>query len=174
MLSESASRILARHAAVSSRLTEIDAEREALRAEYGELDIAIRVLRRFDAPGSPPVSEAFPPSLAIVPTGEHPQTVPAMILAALKSATSSGITPSEAIEFIRAQYRPDVDPNHVRPAIWRMWKDNRVAKDGDRYYHLNFAPDGAERIGALNGHAASAPVSGSVQLPLQSQPGSTA
>ncbi len=149
--------IRSRRAVVAARLTELDVERDVLRHELGELDVATRVLGR--------LSGDTPPAPAEEVNGGKGLTIPDMIENALAIGGPAGLMPQDVLTFIQEHYRRDADPNHVRPALWRLWKAGRVARSADRYFHLEYAPTCANENGEPSGNAASPPDAGGVAPP---------
>jgi len=60
-----------------------------------------------------------------------PTTVPEMISRVLKDA--GPMTAALIIGTIKSQWKPDIDPNNVRPVLWRLANEKRLKKNGELY-----------------------------------------
>jgi hypothetical protein len=145
---KSKSRLIAdRRKTILAELSRIAQQTEALQQELEELNAAERTLARLallmgeaeetDADetlviGS--VSSVRTPSVVANPD----LTLREMCESLLREHKSSGLTTTEMLDMIRVRWRPNVDPNHVRPLAWRMVKDGKWAKtNGGKLFLLN-------------------------------------
>ncbi len=128
---------------IAARRQQIAAERDALRAKIAELDqedaeleVAARVLQRLGGAAQQP-EFAFQPTRSAPPPqddGKRP-TVPDMINLALNEFHTAGAQGAEGQQILKAIVNRwgEVDPNHVRPALWRMVQAGRLIRKGDLY-----------------------------------------
>lgn len=125
--------------ALLDRLAKIDAASEKYRMaidnlakEAAEIKTALQVLQRYgiavDVEGGTAAKE--------MPKGDRP-TVPEMILQITRDhEVLGGATGIEVLDQIRKRWMPEADSNVVRPTLWRMVKDGRLAKKDERYLPL--------------------------------------
>jgi hypothetical protein len=117
--------------AVQRHKTEIDKHLKL--AE--EIEVTLRTLQAHGVVGGPakPVAESSRPKGFVPANGKY--TVPEMITMALGSDkfAAVGAEPLDVIQYIRDNIDSEADPNHVRPALWRMEKTGRLAKNRGRY-----------------------------------------
>ena len=128
---------------IAARRQQIAAERYALRAkiadldqEDAELEVTARVLQRLAGATQQPEFPFQHPKFAPPPRedGQRP-TVPDMINLALNEFHTAGAQGAEGQQILRAIVNRwgEVDPNHVRPALWRMVQAGRLNRKGDLY-----------------------------------------
>ncbi|MDE2469200.1 MAG: hypothetical protein KGL35_10785 [Bradyrhizobium sp.] len=108
---------------------DLDARFKALDAELEELQVAARVLDRLKAaPGLP-----FPLPTPL-PERAH-RTIPDMIIAVLQERRDQGLGPmgnKAILETLTARWG-EQDPNHIRPALWRMTRAGRLVQTEEGY-----------------------------------------
>ena len=115
------SALVEREAENSRRIAETRATLERLETENKRIADALALLKEIGAiPADAKVGDATP------------KTLPDMIFAAIEQ-NGSPQTGGEILEFIKANWQPEMDPNYVRPTLWRLAKNNRLKKRGDRY-----------------------------------------
>jgi len=121
-----------------------------LEKERDELEVALRVVDRFDE--RPDLSAGLLEDVALATGGKKPSslpTVPEMIMEALVSDRDrggAGLRPKDILRYIRETYWPDAPSDAVGPVAWRMWsKEGRIEKSGDVYFigYENETPAGA-------------------------------
>ncbi len=128
---------------IAARRQQIAAERDELRTKIAELDqedaeleVTARVLQRLAAATQQPEFAFRPPKSALPPRddGKRP-TVPDMITLALNEFHTAGAQGAEGQQILWAIINRwgKVDPNHVRPALWRMVQAGRVNRKADLY-----------------------------------------
>lgn len=110
-----------------------------------EIEVTLRTLEAHGVASGPakPVAESSRPKGFVPANGKY--TVPEMISMALGSDkfAAVGAEPQDVIQYIRENIDPKADPNHVRPALWRMEQKGRLVKHRGRYKlpKKNEAPD---------------------------------
>jgi hypothetical protein len=119
--------------AILARRTEIAAEIERLRAEDIELEIAVRVLSRFDGPkakangvGTEPRTDGLGP---VRPKGTP--TLFEMTETVLRDAVAAGkpgLTGSQIVEEIAKKYWPGLQKQQVLPPIYGFVSKKRLRK----------------------------------------------
>ncbi|NEW96294.1 hypothetical protein [Rhodopseudomonas sp. BR0G17] len=134
MITDSFTMLRARRREIAEEAQDLRARLEKLAIEDAELESAEKVLMRFGAvPNEPP---ARPASELASGKPEGTPTTPNMILALLKEAKAQGKTglePREMQMLISKRWWPTVKSEDVGPTAWRMWKANRLAKQGSLY-----------------------------------------
>lgn len=115
----------------------IDAERDAkvaaLNAEMNELEVAARVIERLEA--SPSQHQTSIGSMGAEVDDKPKPTVPIMVQTILGERMAAGLpgaTGSELQTSINQRWGIH-DPNHIRPALWRLTQTGRLRKEGDVY-----------------------------------------
>ena len=111
-----------------------EAEIARLIGERDELQVTLRTLGRLGV---------LEKGNASAPVGPK-MTVPEMVLEVLSRPENvQGARPDPVLTAIRESYDPNIDPNNVRPTMWRMAKDGRLEKNGELYRlpQTNEAPD---------------------------------
>lgn len=144
MTTDSFAMLRARRREIAEEVRELLARKSALEAEDAELGSAEKVLLRFGAIPSEPVSR--PASDFANGKPEGTPTTPNMILALLKEAHAqgkAGLEPREMQIGISRRWWPTVKSEDVGPTAWRMWKAGRLMKDGALYRLLNDAEKAA-------------------------------
>ena len=127
--------IRAKLAATTARTAKLRDQLAAVDAERAEMETALRVLERIMGTDATKVDDSAKPALKA-------GTMPDYIIQALLD----GPRPIAAItEMVAMQVGPDVDANNIRSAAWRMWKANRIGKDGDNYHLLTGSQGMADR-----------------------------
>ena len=123
--------------AIAARRQQIAAEKDTLRAKIAELDqedaeleVTARVLQRLAGPAQQPKIPFQPPR----DDGPRP-TVPEMINLALNEFHTAGAQGAEGPQVLAAIVSRwgEVDPNQVRPALWRMVQKGRLNRKGGLY-----------------------------------------
>lgn len=129
------------------KLKRAEAAVTAARAEISELDTAIRVLHRYgmlDHILPKQVDFSSTDNLVIIEAKSHKSpgadNVPDMIFSVLRDGP---LPIAEILKRVRERYNPDIDPNNVRPAAWRLWKAGRLNKLDDNYQ----LPESEEGLG---------------------------
>ncbi|MDR3449520.1 MAG: hypothetical protein P4M15_07225 [Alphaproteobacteria bacterium] len=134
-------------ARLKARLDSIDTESIDLRSalarletERNELTITLRTLERMGVTAK----EAMPTE----PISAQPKmTVPEMIVDVMgRPELAYGVRPDAVLNAIRETYEPNIDPNNVRPTMWRMAKEGRLTKRDELYFLPHVAdqiPEGA-------------------------------
>lgn len=138
---------------IRERIIEIDDELEGLerriallRAELAELNVAQRVLARFDGDDGhndiPGVSEPATAVFTLTPESQRSQkpatvpTIPDMILKVLTEAHSAGLDglePKAILAEVRKRWWPGAPSESIGPIAWRMARDGRLRKSGSLY-----------------------------------------
>jgi hypothetical protein len=135
----------ARFAEVKDLIGKYEIALAYLRQEFGQLEIVVNVLDRFDK--RPDYSRVLPPTWPTEPTvgfalsneSKKPAgtpTMPEMIEAVLTEASFQGrhaLEPKEIVATIRQKWWPTVTPASVSPIAWRLAKEGRLHKDGSKY-----------------------------------------
>lgn len=126
--------------AIARRLEELTAEEAAAKriydarlqeigAERSELQVAAKVLDRLNVGSAPALPFPSPPGQA------PPRNIPEMIVSVIRERHAQGLPPltnKGVLEALTKRWGED-DPNHIRPALWRMTQAGRLIKDGDTY-----------------------------------------
>jgi hypothetical protein len=115
------------------------AEQERLSiAEAVILQLSVQSDHNTVAPPPPPPEEDEDEDGFSKPNGIP--TMPEMIFEALRKDKeedildlNAGLEPKEMMKFIAEKYWPDVRSELVGPIAWRMWKQGRLLKEGNRY-----------------------------------------
>ncbi|MDE2334685.1 MAG: hypothetical protein KGK10_09120 [Rhodospirillales bacterium] len=109
---------------------DLDMRFKALDAELEELQVAARVLDRLKA-ATPPLPFPLPTPLP----ERTPRTIPDMIVAVLQERRAQGLGPmsNKAILEALTTRWGEQDPNHIRPALWRMTKAGRLTQHQEGY-----------------------------------------
>jgi hypothetical protein len=110
---------------IERRRQEIAAEIAKLQAEAEELDITLRVLKRFSPDGSSKTEPRFPPRPAGTPTTFE---MVSMVLTSAEKEGKDGLAAGEIVNAIRARYWPDVTGPQILPSIYRFIKQKRFHK----------------------------------------------
>lgn len=122
--------------AIEARKKEIDQQIIALREEADQLDVALKVFKRFAAPGTAKSGDddnklgpARPPG---VPTlYEMTYTV----IRDAESRGKPGLTGSEIVEAIGKQYWPGLKRQQILPSIYGFATKGRLMKSKDGKFH---------------------------------------
>ncbi len=113
---------------IEARQREIASEMERLRAEAEELEIAVRVLKRYSK-GNGATSEG--PKLG-PPRPEGAPSLFQMTVMVLKDAVAAGkpgLTGQEIVTEIGKRYWPGVKGQQILPSIYGFGKSGRVRKN---------------------------------------------
>jgi hypothetical protein len=111
---------------IERRRQEIAAEIAKLQAEADELDITLRVLKRFSPDGSSKAEPRLgPPRPAGTPTTFE---MVSMVLTSAEKEGNDGLTAGEIVNAIRTRYWPDVTGPQILPSIYRFIKQKRFHK----------------------------------------------
>lgn len=108
---------------------DLDARFKALDAELEELQVAARVLDRLK------VGPTLPFPLPAPLPDREPRTTPDMIVMVLQERRAQGLGPmggKAILEALTARWG-EQDPNHIRPALWRMTKAGRLIQSEEGY-----------------------------------------
>lgn len=108
---------------------DLDARFKALDAELEELQVAARVLDRLK------VGPTLPFPLPVPMPDRGVRTIPDMIVAVLQERRAQGLGPmgnKAILEVLTARWG-EHDPNHIRPALWRMTKAGRLTQTEEGY-----------------------------------------
>ena len=137
--------IVDRRRVIQAELSQHSLKIELLQRELEELDATERTLARLAALAGE--AEEVPvvarPTTTTTATGAPPSTTKtemslrAMCETLLKDHALKGLTTLEMLGFIRDRWKPDVDPNHLRPLAWRMMKDGKWLKKDNKYFLVN-------------------------------------
>jgi hypothetical protein len=97
---------------------------KALEAERSDLQTTLKTLAKLgiELPKEP-----------ATPTPGEKKTAPEMIVAVLRRDFPNGAEPTAILNRIRERFDPDADANTIRPTVWRMGKEGRLEKVGDKY-----------------------------------------
>ena len=124
---------------INEKAKEIDSEIErhhvaiaSLEADRLELTITLQALKKHGLVEEP-VSQEKPKWAIGAGTIAKKLTVPEMIARVLRDY-KEGAEPNIVLAKIRERYDENIDPNNVRPTMWRMEKDGRLGKSGDKYH----------------------------------------
>ena len=110
--------LIEREAANNRKIAQLKTELDTVEHDNKRVADALALLREM---GLAPADQGEP----------EPKTLPDMISAAL---TEKGpLTGNEIIETIRANWKEDINPENVRPTLWRLLHTDRLKKKGDRY-----------------------------------------
>jgi hypothetical protein len=104
---------------------------EETQANVSDAKTTLRTLKSMGiAPGDDqPITPAHQAS-------DAKMTVPNMIFWVMQRNPNKSFDPSQMISEIKNTLGLEPDPNHVRPTLWRMKKDGRLAQDNDGSYRL--------------------------------------
>jgi hypothetical protein len=118
--------------AIEARHREIVAEIERLQKEADELDIAVKVFRRFSASGAqpdqastrlgPPRPEGIPSLFVMTAT---------VLREARVAGNRNGLTGKEIVDEIRNRWWPGLNSQQVLPTIYQFAKRGRLIKSVD-------------------------------------------
>jgi hypothetical protein len=114
--------------AIIDRRTEIEAEIARLKEEAAELDIALRVLRRF---GGVTLDDIGQPTKLGPPRPEGAPSLFEMTDTVIRDAIKAGkpgLRNREIVAEIGKKYWPGVQPQQVLPAIYGFVKKGRINK----------------------------------------------
>ena len=133
--------LLARLKDIQASIEKLEAKIAVLQAEQAEINIAQNVIDRLS--GAKKKDLKLPLShkkKRIRPKGkERPEgipTTPEMMRLAIIAANKEGkvgLSGQELYEVIGKQWWPGVDPNLIKPTAWRLEKEGRLGKIGDKY-----------------------------------------
>lgn len=138
---------------VRAQIAKLEGKTEGLRAEEHNLVIAQNVIAQLSGVEKPS-EEVNNPDLfrkngahagrkkrrIRTPGTKRPHgipTTPDMIRFSIAEATKSGWTGMNGkglVEQINAKWWPGVDPNYIIPTAWRMAKEGRLKKVGEKYF----------------------------------------
>ena len=124
--------------AIVARRSEIAAEIERLHTEDGELEIAIRVIRRFGKEGRTNGTGVVPSKLG----PPRPENTPSLIemtetvLRDAIAAGSPGLKGLEIVAEIGKMYWPGVQGRQILPPIYKFVKSQRLQKDEQGIFSL--------------------------------------
>ncbi|MDE3180514.1 MAG: hypothetical protein KGM47_12740 [Acidobacteriota bacterium] len=138
--------------AIARRREEIAAEKAKAQQEYearikplddelAELQVAARVLDRLK------VAPALPFAMSAPIPERSARTIPEMIVAVLQERQAQGLGPMSnkmILEALTARWG-EQDPNHIRPALWRMTKAERLIQSEEGYALPTEQPQKHER-----------------------------
>ena len=130
---------------ISERLQRLDAEREKLSAQLNELEIAERVLARFEGKATTTAKlESARPANTVAAVGrkrraQGKRQMPTISLsdATLKAAQAhdEGATASEVLNYLSREFEMAVRPNHLGMALQRHRRAGRL-DNRDQRWHL--------------------------------------
>jgi hypothetical protein len=136
---------------VSERLERLDAEREKLNVQLNELEIAERVLARFERKTVPTGKRGRAHPATSVPAagekrsarGRQPKPSVSLSDATLKAvgANNDGATANEVLNYLSREFGMTVRPNHLGMALQRHRRAGRLDNRNERW-HL---PSSAQR-----------------------------
>jgi hypothetical protein len=117
---------------IRARYKRIKDEITKLQTELDELDVALRVLSRFQEkpPDKPASSEELPPRPPGTPSTFEMVN---MILASAEKEGKEALTSRELMDQIRANYWPGVKNKQILPSIFGFAKKGRVIREGDKW-----------------------------------------
>jgi hypothetical protein len=150
MTSDSFALLRARRREIADEAKELRSRLTSLEAEDAELESAEKVLLRFGAVPSEPVSR---PTSEFSGKPEGTPTTPNMILALLREAQGQGkpgLEPKEMQISISKRWWPSVKSEDVGPTAWRMWKAGRLNKIGSLYQIKNVPLEAADLVVGKN------------------------
>jgi hypothetical protein len=129
---------------ISERLERLDAEREKLSAQLNELEIAERVLARFEgkAVTTEKRGSARPAKTApAVGEGRRARANQQVLGVSLSDATlkavrahNAGATPREVLDYLSRQFGMTVRPNHLGMALQRHRRAGQLENRNQRWY----------------------------------------
>ena len=129
---------------ISERLGRLDAEREKLRAQLNELEVAERVLARFGGKPATTGKRRIAPLAPTAPAADATrkaqgsQQMPGVSLsdATLKAvqAHGAGATPSEVLNYLSREFGITVRPNHLGMALQRHRRAGRLDNRNQRWH----------------------------------------
>jgi hypothetical protein len=138
-------RLVTRLSEIVASIDRYEAKIAALRDEANDISIAQQVLERLSG-GKKRVgfteikpkgaNEKKVNKLKSKPRPEGIPTTPEMMRLAIIDANKRGLlgmTGQELYEYIGKTWWPGVDPNLIKPTAWRLEKEGRLGKDGDKY-----------------------------------------
>jgi hypothetical protein len=113
--------LVEREAGNNRKIAEIEAELEILKHDNKRIADALSLAKDmgFSIPTAAPEEPA------------EPKTLPDMIFAALSQ--NGALTSGEVIETIKVNWNESINPENVRPTLWRLVQAGRLKKRGDRY-----------------------------------------
>lgn len=133
-----------RRRAIHAEIQDMETRLAALKLELAELDSAEQVLARLaiwagesddenERGGlsqlQAKIAETVAAPSATFARNERPKKLRELAEQVLEDNSINGTTTQELLEIIRTRWKPDVDPNHLRPLAWRMVKEGRWSKD---------------------------------------------
>lgn len=127
--------VLKRRSTIEAEMAHLRQRIAFLEKEIPDLDTAERVLRRLAAQDEDGGDDGGD-------TGK-PEGTPAvsemimMVLAEAHAHDKEGMTPQGMLEVIRGLWWPTATTDSVGPIAWRMWKQNKLGKDGSVYFRLD-------------------------------------
>jgi hypothetical protein len=142
-MSDTLTLIAARRREIEAEISRLSTAIDALRAELPDLEAAERVLGRLSGSGG--TTPSTPDQLAAAPEPQAPRdaskppntpTINDMIVEALRDASARGVPglqPAAMTRFIARRWWPNVPGVAISPIAWRMWKNNKLLKDGPVY-----------------------------------------
>ena len=128
-------------AALMQQLDDLKRQEERLNQTAQELEIAEKVFARYsDAEQSAPEGPAqIPPATK---QSKKPDGIPPvseliyMVLAYAEKEGLRWLEPIQVIERIRGNWWPGAQSNDIAPVLWRMAKQGKLAKRGQKYGRL--------------------------------------
>jgi hypothetical protein len=109
--------LVAREASNNGKIAELQARIDELVKDNQRIADALSLLREVGGIG--PYAE------------QAPTTVPEMIVRVIRD--EGPMSANLIIGSIKGQWKPDVDPNNVRPVLWRLVNERRLRKRGELY-----------------------------------------
>lgn len=134
---------------IRTQIAKYEGKIAILRAEESELIIAEKIVAKLSGISKPveviennsqfrkshTVKKKFVKSKAAErPVGipSTPEMIQRVISSEMK-AGGTGLTSKDIVARIESEWWPNVDPNFIAPAAWRLAKEGRLKKVGDRY-----------------------------------------
>lgn len=134
-----------RRSDVLRRLDDLNREQERLDQETKEVEIAQRVLKSLSAETDSNEKSYIPPHTKIGRKPEGIPTIAEMIETALSIqelfGADDGLESHAIIQHIRGKWWPDAQGNDIAPLLWRLVKQGKLAKNGNKYHRIE--KDGA-------------------------------
>lgn len=125
-----------RKKAVAERLDAIDVERAALAQEMADLAVTERTMARLLDVDLPEPTANRHPKVAVRKKPDGIPTVYIMAATILREASEDGqawMEPQEIVRAIRERWWPDADSNDINPTLWRLYKNLKLSKKGNKY-----------------------------------------